>query len=221
MPSHRRPHPWMGLLYPPLAARHVGNELHQAGERWWLLLCVALFIPVAAAFHHLIFSPHQCLLAEIGYDYDPVTVVAWLKRDPSPAWAAVAVLALHWAGLRSRWARWIRLIAAPVFVSFVPLSVYLWDIPFTNKVICRLYHDGKLVLFGSTALRTAHLYVLGFVSWGALLGLLVLERRRLDLRSVRQASRSAARARGRFPVLVQEPRRIRAPHEASPPASAG
>lgn len=215
MSSPRREKPWRGLFYPPLAVRHVGNVLEPAGRRWWLLVCVTLFVPVAAALHHLIFFPHQCVLADTGYDYDPATLAAWLARDPSPAWAALAALGIHRIGLRSRR---VRSMVAPVFVAFIPLSIYLWDIPFTGKAVCRLSHDGNLILFGSTALRTLHLYGLGAVVWAVLFGLLLVERRRFELREAGHASRPSARPRPRFPVVVQEPHGMPVSPEASPRA---
>jgi hypothetical protein len=51
--------------------------------------------------------------------------------------------------------------AAPVSFAFLPLTLYLWDIPFSGRVICRSLHDAQPVL-GGFHMRTAYLY-----AWGA------------------------------------------------------
>jgi hypothetical protein len=70
-------------------------------------------------------------------------LMIWLSMDPSPYVAlicalAVFVLALYYPPLRLG-------ILAGVIATF-PLTVWIWDIPFTGRIVCSLGHDGRSVI---------------------------------------------------------------------------
>jgi len=122
----------------------------------WILVALLTVIPVAAMFHHLVFYRPQCMLNPFGPDYYPEVVANWIRNDPSLP-IALLVAVLVWAAGVYR--PQIRLWALAFVFAFLPLSIWIWDIPFTGRVICDLMHDGRVPL------RTLHLYLLGLVVW--------------------------------------------------------
>jgi hypothetical protein len=132
----------------------------------WALGCLLLVFPLTAMLHHLVFFPEQCMLNAFGPDYDLHTIGHLLARDPSLPWA-LAACSLFWS-VGARWP-WLRQSAAPIFFAFLPLTVYLWDIPFTGRVICDRLHDSQPI-FGGFHLRSLHLYAWGGVATLVLIG---------------------------------------------------
>jgi len=133
----------------------------------------ALFIPYAAILHHALFFPRNCILNKFGRDYDLDSVALLLQRNPAFPWAIVAVLLTYRLGLHARLGRFARLAAVPFFVGFLPLSVWVWDIPFLGQPICRSWHDGRLQLPIIGPMRSLYLYAFGVVVALALYGLRV------------------------------------------------
>jgi hypothetical protein len=114
-----------------------------------------LVLPLTAVLHHLVFFPGMCLLNEIGPDYDAATVLAWLRQDPSLYVAVVLATVIYAIG------RAVPAIEAPtkaVLIAFLPLSIWIWDVPFSGRHVCELLHDGR------SAIRTRHLYVAGIAT---------------------------------------------------------
>src|SRR5438067_8967145 len=134
-------------MSPPLKQR-IAAILWPAGDRFpdrlehWRTVCVLLVIPLTAMLHHLM-NQHRCILETFGNDYNLSSLRQLLLRDPSLPWAIAAMVLVYHLGLRSNF---IRRAAAPAFAAFLPLSVWLWDIPFTGRVICHHLHDRHMML---------------------------------------------------------------------------
>ena len=131
-----------------------------------------LFIPFTAMLHHALFFPRNCILNKFGGDYDLETVSLLLQRNPAFPWAILAVLITYRWGLHARVGHFVQLAALPFFIGFLPLSVWVWDIPFLGQPICKHWHDGRLVLPLVGPMRSLCLY--GF---GALLTALLVAAR--------------------------------------------
>jgi hypothetical protein len=145
----------------------------------WVGICVALVFPLAAVLHHLVFVRSKCMLVLYGRDYDVATVQRWLTHDPS-LWVAIVVALAIYALGRSNSS--VRMYAAPVLPAFLPLTVWVWDVPFLHRPICHNFHDGKTSLPVLGPLRTRHIYVLGCIVYATLIGWTLLKRRRADRR---------------------------------------
>jgi hypothetical protein len=107
------------------------------------LLALGSFFPLTAVFHHAVFYPSSCILNNFGHEYTPAVVMAWLSLDPSPYVALVGalivfVLAMSYPALR--------LAVLASLLATIPLTVWIWDIPFTGRIVCRLLHDGRTVI---------------------------------------------------------------------------
>jgi hypothetical protein len=109
-------------------------------------------------------------LNPFGADYVPVVVWGWLSRDPSLAWAALAGAGVHIAGMHARIAAFVRASVVPFIVAFVPLSIWIWDIPFAGRPVCANWHDGRLIVAVVGTVRSKHLYALGAMLFPAILG---------------------------------------------------
>jgi hypothetical protein len=132
--------------------------------RRWALICLLNFFPLAAFLHNGVFYRPTCMLNPFGADY---AIPTWLARDPSVPWAIVSSMLIYKAGFGSQM---VRTLATPIFVAFLPLTIWIWDIPFTSRVICLTFHDARLVLFGTT-IMSRHFYALGLFLYFALLAL--------------------------------------------------
>jgi hypothetical protein len=132
----------------------------------WSAMCGMLVFPLAAAFHHLVFHPYTCMLNNFGaIDYtDLAGVIRWLKGDPSLPLAIVCATLLFYA--QRFWPK-VKTHVASILPSFLLFSIYIWDIPFSNRVICRTFHDNREV-WGLT-FRTTYFYLFGIVSYFTLL----------------------------------------------------
>jgi hypothetical protein len=91
-------------------------------------------------------------------DYTPSQVVRWLSLDPSLPVTIVLMIIVYLLGNRLRA---IRLLAAPVFISFLPLSLWIWDIPFTGRYICNHFHDDRLMIMDGFPVKTRYFYLIG------------------------------------------------------------
>ena len=135
------------------------------GSAHWRAVALLMVFPITAVLHHLVFFPGMCMLNRIGPDYTARTITEWLSRDPSLPLGLVAATALLAAG--ARWA-FLRRIAAPALIASIPLSLWIWDIPFTSRIICDSFHDGRLRL-GDTVIGSRWIYLLSALIYVALL----------------------------------------------------
>jgi hypothetical protein len=152
------------------------SEREIADVEWtWVAICMVLVIPLTAIFHHAIFYRPTCMLNPIkGADYSLEVVAHWLLRDPSIYAAAFVAAVTYEVGL---YRRALRIFVAPFIVSFAPLSIWIWDIPFTGRAVCSNFHDQQIFLAEGVPLLSRHFYLLGFVIFGILLGLVLYRRR--------------------------------------------
>jgi hypothetical protein len=134
----------------------VGSE--GSPSRQWIAACALLVLPVAAIAHHGLFYPRSCILAPFGWDYDLPTITLWLSRDPS-LYLAIVVAPITFA-LGQRFAN-LRWLVLPFVIAFAPLTLWIWDLPFTGGFICRHLHDGRALLADGVPLKSRHLYMLG------------------------------------------------------------
>lgn len=138
----------------------------RADRSFWRIYCGLLVIPVAAVIHHAILFRPTCMLNNTGGTYrEPAAVLRWLQADPSLPIAIVLCVVMFYAGQRMDW---IKKALVPINLSFLPLSVWVWDLPGTGRWVCHTFHDGRLHVFG-VPFSTRYLYVLG-----ALLSLLFI-----------------------------------------------
>jgi hypothetical protein len=159
-------HSLLGILWPPASPIYSPEAGSAVEGLWWKLLAAALVIPLTAVWHHAVFYSPRCMLNDFGPDYTPDVVATWLARDPSLPWAMMTALVIY--GLGNRW-RLVRVLAAPAFLAFLPLAVWIWDIPFTGRIVCDWGHDKKAPL--GFVMRTRYLYLAGALIYVVLLGL--------------------------------------------------
>lgn len=115
------------------------------------------FFPLTAIFHHAVFYRPTCILNNFGRDYTPEVVLTWLELDPSPGLGLLCALLIFAV---SAYFPIIRLAALAFAIATIPLSLWIWDIPFTGRIVCALGHDGRWPL------RTFYLYILAAISIG-------------------------------------------------------
>jgi hypothetical protein len=155
------------IVWPPSAPV---LEIRPGDDRfepiWWATLCVALVIPFTAVWHHAVFYSPRCMLNDFGPDYTAEVVAKWLARDPSLPWAIVSAMTVYAAGLRSRR---VRLLSAPLFMALLPLSIWIWDIPFTGRIVCHTGHDKRPLPYLGVIVRTRYLYLSGALIYVVLL----------------------------------------------------
>jgi hypothetical protein len=163
---------WPPVSPPALSIRDPNDRL------WWALTCVLLVLPLAAIAHNSVFYPSRCMLDPFGADYSSLEVLsAWLSRDPSLPWSIAMALATFLLG---RQVPLIKILAACLLISFMPLAIWIWDIPFTGRVICFLAHDDRLQVLG-WPVRTRYFYFLGIVLF---VGVLIMTLRKPAFRAV-------------------------------------
>ncbi len=131
----------------------------------WRAACLALVFPLTAILHHTLFFPQACMLNGIGPDYTPEVIASWLARDPSLPLATAFAWIFY--GLSHRFCS-LRIFLVPFLIGFAPLSVWIWDIPFTERAICASMHDQQIVFPTGSYLRSRHLYILGAIIFVAL-----------------------------------------------------
>jgi hypothetical protein len=128
-------------------------------------------LPLTAVFHSALFYPHQCMLNPFGKE-SLSAWYAWFSTDPSLI-CAIAAAALTWA--------WVpKCIGIAFLIAFLPLTLWIWDIPGSGRVICQHFHDGRLVVSPWGPIRTLHFYVLGLVMMISQLIIFETARRRLS-----------------------------------------
>jgi hypothetical protein len=132
---------------------------------WWRAVAGLLVLPMTAFLHNRIFFPGMCMLNRIGPEYDAPTIALWLSRDPSLPIAVALSVAVYAAG--RRWPA-VRSFVAPALVASLPLVIWIWDIPFTRRIVCDSFHDGRLMIAG-VVVSTGWIYLLSFVLYLMLL----------------------------------------------------
>jgi hypothetical protein len=141
-----------------MRATHVTAKKPTLFPLWLAALVV---VPVTAILHHAVFFFSQCMLNPVGGDdYSVATVTRWLTIDPSLPIACVVAAAVYALGRRFAW---VRSVVIAFVIGFAPLSLWVWDIPFTERVICRSWHDNRIVV------HARHLYMFGALVTPALL----------------------------------------------------
>jgi hypothetical protein len=151
--------PLKKIFWPPLV--QTGSSGLETEKQTWKIACALSVLPIVATLHHTLFYPHTCILDPFGPDYIPSVIYDWLSRDPSLPWS-ICIMALAY-GIGNRYLGF-RILIYPVFVSFLPLSLWVWDIPFTNRTICRHFHGGKLI-FNGISITRRYFYLFGFLMW--------------------------------------------------------
>ncbi|NOZ21194.1 MAG: hypothetical protein GXP25_08895 [Planctomycetes bacterium] len=164
----------IGVFWPPYAPVITDDELY-SGSTWWGATCVLNVIPIAAVLHHAVIYYQRCMLQPFSYGYEVNwgVVYRWATHDAALPWAILLAIGVFRLGLRISH---IKLAVAPVFISFLPISLWVWDIFFLNRPICRYLHDGKFVLWQGCPLRGRHLYVFGACIYVAFLIYLIQQR---------------------------------------------
>jgi len=120
-------------------------------------IALACFFPFTAILHHAFFYHPTCMLNNFGPDYTLSVVAHWLHSDPSPYLGLLGAMGTVALAMYSP----ILGDAALAFaIATIPLSLWIWDIPFTGRIICRLGHDGRLPV------NTLDLYILAAISFG-------------------------------------------------------
>ena len=185
-----------GVLLPFKAP--TASPLTDAGARlWWRVVCVLSVLPVAALLHYGVFHRPTCMLNNFGHEYTPAVVGAWLMRDPSLPWAIAAMVAAHWIGARVLLAR---ALVAPGFITGLLFTLWIWDVPFTGRVVCDHFHDKGFVVAG-VGLGTKHIA-------GVCAVMYVLSQAAVFPRFIGSAARGSAargRADGLAPALTPAP----------------
>jgi hypothetical protein len=125
------------------------------GASAWLAF--GSFFPLTAVLHHAIFYRPTCILNNFGPEYTLPVVAGWLSSDPSPYLAligafAVFALALYYPALR------LAVLAA--LMATLPLTIWIWDIPFTGRIVCQLGHDGRAMI------NSQDLYIFAAIVFG-------------------------------------------------------
>ena len=173
-----------GIIWPPAAPIAAADR---ASRAWWGTLCVLLVIPFTAVLHHAVFFRPTCMLnsfrprGEQATDYTLEAMRLWLSSDPSLYLAVVTAVLVWFAGRRLQF---VRVLAAPFWVSFLPFSIWIWDIPGSGRLICKLCHDGRVILpVLDLTVRTRHLYLVGILAYGVLSGLTFLAWRQFSGRA--------------------------------------
>lgn len=123
-----------------------GERMHQAS---WVyrsprlasaLLAFASFFPITAVLHHAIFFKPTCILNNFGSEYTPTVIMIWLSLDPSPYVGLICAVAVFIAAV---YYPPLRLAILACVIATIPLTVWIWDIPFTGRIVCMWGHDGR------------------------------------------------------------------------------
>ena len=149
----------IGLFWPPLAP--VTSEENLASNQgWWAVTCALSVIPVTAMLHHGVCYYHQCMFGPFstGDEFTWPVVWNWLRHDPSLPWAVIAALIAHTMGRRFAA---VKIVVAPLFLSFLLVSLWVWDIFFLHWPMARHFHNERFELWQEFPLKGRHFYVLG------------------------------------------------------------
>ncbi len=109
----------------------------------WRIVCILCFFPLAALLHHGIFYRPTCMLNPFGADYYGSVIWQWLSRDPSVPWAIIFAMGVYFLGNAYKK---LRVLFYPIPFAFLPLTLWIWDIPFTGRWICQNFNDGRFLL---------------------------------------------------------------------------
>jgi len=140
------------------------SPTHPVRQLWWRVVCGLLVFPFTAMLHHAVFYRPRCLLNPFGHEYTFTVIADMLSRDPALPWAIVLAFATYVAGMRHPG---LQAFVWPVPFVFAPLSIWIWDIPFTERIVCRIFHDGRFSVLGYT-LRTTTWYIAGTIAYAGL-----------------------------------------------------
>jgi hypothetical protein len=157
-PGHRALTLFKEIFWPPIAP--VGLAASKESRLYWIILCSLSVIPLTAILHHALFYSHTCILDPFGPEYTPAVVHKWLSRDPSLPWSICIMAFAFYIGSHYPW---FKILVSPAFVSFLPLSLWVWDIPYTERYICRHFHGGRLKIFGDIPLTRRYFYIFGLL----------------------------------------------------------
>lgn len=122
---------------------------------YWQVICFLCVFPFTAFLHHVVFFRGKCILNDFSVrDYSPLFVRRWLSHDLSLPIAIILALIIYYTGKRYNF---VQKLIYPVPFSFLIYSIYVWDIPFTQRIICRRFHDGHCVWFKDIVLNGSHI----------------------------------------------------------------
>ena len=144
--------PFWQMIWPPKAP--LTEKSDDIWIKWWRINCIAIVIPLTVILHYAI-GRRNCLLNNIGPDYNFSTIPLVLKGTVALPWAIVLAIVTYHLGKKYLS---IRILAAPVFLSFLTFSIWVWDIPFSSRAICRYLHDGRSAGLIGMALRGRHIF---------------------------------------------------------------
>ena len=135
------------------------DELATNGA-WWVGTCMLDVIPIAAVLHHAVCYPQCCMLQPFSMSYEVTGPVLWrwLTHDPSLPWAIIAAFIVYRVGRRIHG---LKILVAPLFLSFLLVSLWVWDLLVLGRPICRGFHDGRYELWEDFPVRGWHFYVFG------------------------------------------------------------
>lgn len=169
----------VGIFWPPGAP--VFGAPAGATQIWWSGICLANVLPITAILHNRVFWVGSCMLNPFGSDYMPSVVGAWLLRDPSVPWAAV-FSGIAWS--LGNFCQPVKALMAPVFSSCLPLTIWIWDIPFSGRYICLHFHDHLFTLYGGHPLATRDICLLSALIYLIFLALVF---RKMRVKSLAEA----------------------------------
>lgn len=138
--------PWLAPRENPLTSR--------LALRWWRTICLLSILPVAAAFHNVVLpaSRSTCMLNPLHVpDWSLDMMYLWLSMDPSLLLAMVVMASVYTVGLH---VGLMRALVAPGFICSLMYSLWIWDIPFTGRVICHTIHDNRVMLWEGQPLNS-------------------------------------------------------------------
>ena len=132
---------------------------HIQTTRSWRLVCIAAYLPLLTLWHHVVFFRPQCVLNPLSADdYTLQSVTKLLTTNPAVYVAGVTCIACYYLGNRLMHYRFLLVLFC---IAFAPLTLWIVDIPFTERFICMTLHDDRIMLFADTPLRSRHFYLLG------------------------------------------------------------
>lgn len=148
---------WSSVLYPvlvPWLAPRESPLTSRLALRWWRTICLLSILPVAAAFHNVVLpaSRSTCMLNPLHVtDWSLDMISLWLSQDPSLPLAMATMAIVYGVGLH---VGLMRALVAPGFVCSLMYSLWVWDIPFTGRGICRTIHDNRVMLWEGQPLNS-------------------------------------------------------------------
>jgi hypothetical protein len=137
----------------PFKAPSSSPTTDAAARLWWKVVCVLSVLPIAALLHWGVFHRPTCMLNNFGHEYTPAVIWAWLSRDPALPWAMVMMAAAYHIGMRRSL---VRALIAPGFAAGLLFTLWIWDVPFSGRVVCGHFHDNEFMLAAGVPLRSVH-----------------------------------------------------------------